>query len=507
MCKRLACLLCAFVLCFSVAAAGEAKPDAQRYDFDLTFSLNPEAVPARSRSRAAGYAELLDSLGLRGNITVFGATQSFDMNAELFYRNKPSVSVPFRFYGVPSYLYLTSPAIGNETLLFNMPALAEFSIKIKKSLETNLSSVMVLYPVIYTYNLWFILRAWDQYTGPAGESREISAEQISKLADEWSELLENDTYVNILITALASGSAAPEAVEAELNGFPAYLRDFVAREEPLTVEAGSGTETWRNAAGQTLFTREETENAQRLELNLPADEYRYAPSMSWNLSRGENSLDLSFDASLIRQEAALPYGDEEDEYAAPSPEDIEGLEEEGEAFPLTGGEEEYEGSLDDEEGSDWPETMLQFSASASSVPTVFPCDSSITAGASMKGVIYSNFDFTLSGKTEKDGSVSVSVCLPREGAAPAELLSCAGTLVPGPVESVPDFNYTPGEMYGNYNFFSFSEYYVAKFKNAVTRPLLKYLLDFVAEAPTSACQALLDDLTDSGIMNMMMSGQ
>jgi hypothetical protein len=33
------------------------------------------------------------------------------------------------------------------------------------------------------------------------------------------------------------------------------------------------------------------------------------------------------------------------------------------------------------------------------------------------------------------------------------------------------------------------------------------MLDFVAEAPTASVQSLLDDLTDAGILNMMMTDQ
>ena len=89
------------------------------------------------------------------------------------------------------------------------------------------------------------------------------------------------------------------------------------------------------------------------------------------------------------------------------------------------------------------------------------------------------------------------------------LVSCQGSILRSDVgvETVPDYNYKPDELYGTYNFFSFSEYYVAKFKDAVTKPLIKGLLDFVAEAPTAACQSLLDDLTESGILNMMMADQ
>ena len=490
MMKRLFCFLLILALFFSFASAEEEKPASQRYDLDLTFSLNPDAFPARSRSRARGYADLLDALELRGDITICEATESFDMNAVLFFRNKPEVSIPFRFYGTPRLLFLTSPVIADETLQFNMIALAEFAIKVKKSLDTPLPALALLYPVVYEHNLWYVREAFNQYTGPGDVSREISTEQITKLADVWADLLENDTNLNVWMNALYSVSSAPEAVEAELNGIPSYLKDFVSAGEPITVEINDGSETWKNGAGQTLFSREKTDKHHTWSLTLPADENRYVPTVTFTRTNGEDSFSFTLDGSMIRNKTSLlPPG----------------LDDQG--FQPLEEEEESESEYEDEEDSQWPETMVKLSASGTSLPLSFPCDASFSLAASIEGALYPNFSLSAEGKTEKNGSVSVSVSIPQESDDPVTLLKCEGTIVPGTAESVPDYNYTSEQLYGTYNFFSFSEYYMAKFKNAVTKTLVKSLLDFVAEAPTSACQSLLDDLTDSGIMNMMLLGQ
>ena len=512
--KRLVCLLCILVLCFSCAAAEEEKPAAQRYDFDLTFSLNPEAVPARSRSRARGYAELLDNIELRGDIVICEATQSFDMNAVLFFKSKPEVSIPFRFYGVEALLFLTSPIIGNETLLFNMGSLAEFAIKIRKSLETPLPALALLYPFVYKYNFWNINQAWNQYTGPSDVSREISTEKIEVLADTWMELISTDPYLNAWMTALYSVSSAPEAVEAELSAVPSYLREFVSLGGPLTVQIEDRTEIWKNSEGTTLFIREKNDSSEMWSLTLPSDENRYIPTLDFYVRKEEGSFSFNLDGSILRGKAVLPPGISEEDFSPVTGWDEE--EEEyinngeytGEDYPVTGSGsdygDEYDFSYEDEEESQWPETMLLLNVSGDSIPVSLPSGSSFSLAASMKGALYPNFDLSVRGKTEKDGSVSVVISFPQEETDPVTLLSINGTVVPGAsVETVPDFNYTPEQLYGNYNFFSFSEYYVAKFKDAVTKPLLMGLLDFVAEAPTAACQSLLDDLTDSGILNMM----
>ena len=353
MMKRLFCFLLILVLCFSFAHAEEAAPapTALRYDLDLTFSLNPDAFPARSRSRARGYAELLDVLELRGDLTLCEETQSFDLNAELFFRNKPEVSIPFRFYGVPSMLFLTSPIIADETLLFLMASLAEFAIKAKKNLETQLPVFALLYPYVYEYNFRNVIDAWNQYTGPAGKSRKISAENISKLCDTLTELLETDSSLGVWISTLCSVCSAPEAVEAEIQGIPSYLRDFVSAGKPLTVKVGDGTETWTNAAGRVLFSRRQADRSLTWFLDLPQDENRYAPRLSFTSSTGENGLDFNMEGSIVRGKAVLPSEIDEESSGADG-ESSEYAEEYAEDYseeyaPVTGSE-ESEGECESE---------------------------------------------------------------------------------------------------------------------------------------------------------------
>ena len=321
------------------------------------------------------------------------------------------------------------------------------------------------------------------------------------------------------MTALYSVSSAPEAVEAELNAVPSYLKEFVSLGEPLVVKIEDGTETWQNSEGTTLFLGEKNDNSEMWSLTLPADENRYTTVLDFSAKNTDGCFSFNLDGSMLRGKAFLPPGISEEDFSPVTGEEEEEEEEykeygeyEGEDYPFTGSdsesedeyEDEYDGSYE-EEDSQWPETMLLLTVSGDSLPTSLPSDSSFSLAASMKGALYPNFDLSVRGKTEKDGSVSVYISFPQEGADPVAILSLEGSIVPGAVvETVPDFNYTPAQLYGNYNFFSFSEYYVAKFKDAVTKPLIRGLLDFVAEAPTSACQSFLDDLTDSGILNMMM---
>ena len=211
---------------------------------------------------------------------------------------------------------------------------------------------------------------------------------------------------------------------------------------------------------------------------------------------------------MIRDKAsAVPPGFEDQGFTPLEDEEEDAESESEDSAPVTGEEasEESESEFEDEEDSQWPETMVKLSASGTSLPLSYPSDSSFSLAASVEGALYPNFSLSVQGKTDKDGNVSVSVMLPQENGDPATLLTCQGTIIPGVAETVPDYNGLPPR--GVFGFFSFSEYYMELFKDLVTKPLLMGLLDFVAAAPTSACQSLLDDLTDSGIINMMFMDQ
>ena len=70
MLRRILCLFCAaLLLAGAVPAVSEAAGRNSSYDFDLTFQLNADAFPELLRTRVAGYASLINRLGLRGNLS------------------------------------------------------------------------------------------------------------------------------------------------------------------------------------------------------------------------------------------------------------------------------------------------------------------------------------------------------------------------------------------------------------------------------------------------------
>ena len=117
--------------------------------------------------------------------------------------------------------------------------------------------------------------------------------------------------------------------------------------------------------------------------------------------------------------------------------------------------------------------------------------------------IFPNFGAIIHGETKKDGSLLLTVRKPdNNGMESEEIFCCTGTLVPAAARDIP--NYMQKELDGVYNVFSFNEQTLAEFRNKVLPLLVRSIFKFVEAAPTSACQSLLDDLTDSGILDMVM---
>ena len=84
------------------------------------------------------------------------------------------------------------------------------------------------------------------------------------------------------------------------------------------------------------------------------------------------------------------------------------------------------------------------------------------------------------------------------------ILSCSGTVLPGEPRDIPNYQAQTPDDSTSYNVFSFNEERLSDFTHNVLPYLLRNLFSFVAEAPTAACQSFLDDLTEAGVLDMLL---
>lgn len=469
MLRRVLCLFCTvFLLAGTVPASAEtAAGGSCSYDFDLTFHLNADAFPELLRTRAAGYASLVNCLGLRGNLSWNTQTDSMDLDAILYFTDDPSLTYPFRVYGAKQRIFITSPMINNEVILLNMAALMEFAIKAKNTLGIPLPYFALLFP--YTTESAFegMIRSWQEVIGTFSKKGKVTVKQFNRLSGLWTEELLNNALLQFWISGVADGSDAPAAVEIEMNNLPLYYQN-VTGNKPVSVSVTPDSETWKNAAGNTLFSRTESENESSVSLSLPASENGYAPLLSF--SRLDDSQACSFDlAASVRRNLS-----------------------------------DASVSADPEDSGEFPECLLDMRVIGTGLPLSLPADAAFTVSVSVQGALYPDNTFCIDGETKKDGAAALSLSKPYSGdSAPVVIFECAGTVIPAAEpKEVPD--YMLNSLEGAYNVFSFNEQKLAAFTDKVLPSLIRGVFSFVAAAPTSACQSFLDDLTDSGILDMLL---
>ena len=108
--KRFLALLLILVISVSVASSlAEDTASVCSYDFDFRFRMNADVFPARIRSHMQGYADLLNVLELKGNITFSPSTNSMDLNAQIIPVTNPDAAISFRLFEIQRFFAFRKP--------------------------------------------------------------------------------------------------------------------------------------------------------------------------------------------------------------------------------------------------------------------------------------------------------------------------------------------------------------------------------------------------------------
>ena len=360
---------------------------------------------------------------------------------------------------------------------------------------------------------------WKEVIGSYPEGGQVTEEQLRTLTQRWSEEFMNNPDLQRWISALADGSDNAEAaVEYEFTHVPDYIEKATGF-RPITVTAGNGSEVWTGSNGETLYSRQESEGTVSMSVTLPASQNGYVPFLVYSSANDGVTSSFKLETSLNRDPYAVVVepvpaedsyaGEEEGYYDEYADEDEGYYYDEDEYFDEESGEysgynyyDEYgeSGALQEEA---LPASLLHLIVEAEGLPVSLPADSNFNILFNLLEKIFPNYGAVIHGETKKDGSLLLTVRKPdNNGKQSEEIFRCTGTLVPAEAREIP--NYMQKELDGIYNVFSFNEQKLADFRNKVLPLLIRSIFSFVEAAPTSACQSLLDDLTDSGILDMVM---
>lgn len=507
MLRRLLCLVCAVLLIAgTVPALSEDSSPDHSYDFDLTFSLNTDAFPGLLRARVSGYASLINRLGLRGNLSWSTETQSVDLDAVLYLTDNPSATFPFRLYGAKKRMFFTSPMIDDATIMLNMEALMEFAIKVNNNLGFPMPHLALLDPYTTEFAVAGLIQSWQEAIGTFTESGKVLPAQFRRLSKLWENEFQNSDCLCLWTMGVSSVSEAPSVVESELNSIPDYLLTATGT-RPVQVTVSPGSQVWQAASGDVLFARQESEGALSLVLSLPASDTGYVPFFSCSGRDDGRSFTFDLAASVTLDPSASAGTDSGEDYGF-SDDDGGYGDDEDESGQYDG----YDGDLEDyssdpewdSSSEDLPAVLLDLRAKGSGFPCALPADSGFSLSASVLGVVFPNYSFCMAGETKKDGSLTLSLTKPYSGDSdPVEILRCTGTVLPAAEpKKVPD--YMLKDWLSCYNIFSFNEQSLADFTGKVIPAAVRNVISFVAAVPTAACQSLLDDLTDIGLLDMLL---
>ena len=458
--KRACCLvLCLMLLaCLPGVSVGE-EAEASRFQFDLFFHLHPESFSGMDQARAEGYAELLSALELKGELTWAPDSQCVDTTFSLVPVTNPSAALTFRLFGYPSHLLLTSPLLGNETILFNSEALMEFCMKTYSHLQIPLPYLALLFPYSTFNAFYYMSEAWVREIGFPYHSMTIKAEWVRNLADAWSELLLEDNALLDWFGALSLQSDASETLSAELQAVPSYVLGPLTggRDIQMIVEEDAVA----FAKGRNEFYRETARpDRYAIETSLPVTASGFQPELTLETTKNEETAQTALHLSY-----------------ASTPETLQAA------------------GLDAD-----PQTLLTLNASAA-LPVRWPVSGSYTAGASIEGDLLPPLRLKAHLEASPDGSLRLLIFDEARSAA-TSLLEIDGTLTSLPVETVPSFD--KNWMIQFLNIFSVNDVTLQEFVHRVARPALYGVLDFLVEMPVAGCQSVMDDLSDSGILRLLL---
>ena len=373
-----------------------------------------------------------------------------------------SYSLSFRFFGLPEFVGVSSDLFGDETIWLNNLLLMEFSYKTWNNLQIPMQYIALLYPYVYRSAFAQTVNAWNNRIGFPDCNTVISSQAIQEVSSLWSDIMQNDSRLIYWIAAVSALSDDHGAMESEFAALPDYLLHRIADDGDLIVSFDDDSEEWKNRNQEVLFYRSHIGNETVWRLSLPETENGYLPRFSFYSTTSGQAVTLKLDGSYRRQS-------------------------------------DPDHSL---RKDSLPESLLDFSLSVDSFPSVWPCDSSFSAGLYLDSMILPQFYFLCEGSGSPDGSFSVHLLKPTESeASDRTILTCTGTVVPVVPGAVPD--YSLSELRSHESVFTINDKTMDEFVRRIRRPLFLGILDFLNEVPPKACRNIMDDLEDYGVLDMI----
>ena len=440
--RMLALLVC---LCLLAAAPAQAEEDVTGVRFSLRAQLEPSAFSAASDTlkTLSGLSQLLDAITLEGTLDR-SFTGSFDLNAALTLYGLPETRTGLQMFGMDSHWCVQSSLLGDETLMINLLALLEFSIKAYSHLDIPLQRAALLAtPYVHTSAFEALVSAWNQVVGAKTGSRTITRARLLSLAGQLADIAANDRAFRYWVQAVALESGYDEVIMEVMQALPQWADEVIAS-GGLVITVKGSTETWRTG-NTTLFTRTVENGLDVWSLTLPPLPGGYLLAASGQSRNTDHTFSLS---------------------------------------------------ITEDSGG----TVLSASLHASSLPEALPVSGPFSITVSLTGDAAGDGTHLVLEGDGAQGQVTVSL---RQADAELPMVTISGQLLPYEPASVP--SYTAADMVG-VNLLSVNDTTLAELMQRILEPLIRGGLPLLANAPAAGVQSLMDLLSDSGILSMLAGG-
>lgn len=300
-----------------------------------------------------------------------------------------------------------------------------------------------------------LTEAWEEEIGLPPDPGAVSAEALKTVSARWADALTNDLYLNEWLIAVSQeNQEASQPLLADFEALPEYLTDSVAA-GGLEVVREDGDLLCKNGKGEVLFRLWNQVDYYVWMFDLPVTASGYKPYGSWERTEFEDT--FHFDVQAYYRSAS--------------------------------------GQGDD---------LLTFRAYGDNLPAVWPAETDFNAHLFLMGSVFPNIALSVDGACHQDGSFSVGLFKPIvPGVETTEIFRVEGTAVQTDPAELADFD--PGEWMFYRNVLSLNDSSMGQFVENVARPLIRGALRFLVDVPVSFCQSLMDDLTDSGILGLVLS--
>lgn len=452
--KCLSLLLAFALLCFCLPASAAEKEAAQAWSFSFSLHLNEEAVSSGLRDRARGYAALFDALRFEGTYARSLSSSAFELQLSVIPVDPEASPVSFRIHGLPHSMMVGSPLMGEEQFVLDNDALLEFCMKGYEHLGLPLPYVALMLPYTWENAFRFVLADWEGMMQARTPEGIIPAAAVSTLADKWTRRLESDPHIMVFSTSLGLDTGFDAAFHQFLADAPAYLTKEVTGGEDIRIVSSEGGETWSSGCGE-FVSRSDSPEHRRLSVFLPPMESGYQPSFLFQQTLTQSRLSGQIALSVSQ---TLPE----------------------------------------------KEDLLDLRVSAAALPESWPADCDSLVNFNLTGGLFANLGFTGFLKGAADGSLALEIRKPSLEPEPGDLLlSLTGSLLPVEGDVTLDA-YDEAEANAATSILHVNETSLKPFVEKILPTFAGGFLKFLFGIPTAACQVVLDDLTDYGVLGMLL---